>query len=73
MTIPPVATLAHAGANGAFDRFWEAGPVAAMFTLMSIVMLVATVRANRIQSERLMADRRDAAVIDAADAADLGA
>jgi hypothetical protein len=57
MKLMPISTLAHADAGGAFEAFWEAGPAAAMFTVLSIVMIVATLRANRIQHERLMFER----------------
>jgi hypothetical protein len=50
MTLRAVV-LAHAG-GGALDRFFEAGAVAAVFTLMSAFLLAATVKANRQLRDR---------------------
>jgi hypothetical protein len=54
-----VIVLAHGDAAGSLSGFYEAGAVAAMFTIMVIVMAVATRRANRLVAERAQAEAAD--------------
>ena len=51
--------LAVDGLFDAFAGFDEAGGVAAMFTIMAIVMVVASRRANRLVAERAQAADAD--------------
>jgi hypothetical protein len=52
--------IGHGEGGGILTPFFEAGYVAALFTLMSIVMLVATRNANRVVARREAESSEDA-------------